>query len=151
MRKKIYVFGSMFFLIDLISKIVIMSLNMKMPYTIIKNFFYIDLVSNDGAAFSILSGNTIFFIVLAVLALFYIDKYVTYDIKRFLSVSLAIGGIVGNLFDRLIYGYVIDFLSFKFGFYYFPIFNLADVFICVGAFMILIEYIGGQINGDKSK
>ena len=56
-----------------------------------------------------------------------------------MSYSLMIGGILGNLFDRCFNGYVIDFLSFKFGSYYFPIFNFADVFIVVGGIILIIN------------
>lgn len=151
MRKKVYLASTIFFIIDLVSKLIITNVNISMPYQIIKNFFYIDLVSNKGAAFSILSGGTIFFILIAIGVLIYIDRYIIEDSKNILGISLVIGGILGNLFDRIVYREVIDFLSFKLGNYYFPIFNLADIFICTGVFLLILEYIRGDLNGNKSK
>lgn len=149
MKKKVYILAFVFFLIDLISKLVVLSISISMPLRVINKFFYIDRVTNTGAAFSILSGNSILFILIAIAVLIYIDKYVIPDVKHYFSISLVIGGIAGNLFDRVVYGKVIDFLSFRFGSYSFPIFNLADVFICVGAFLLIIQYIRGDLSGNK--
>lgn len=121
-----------------------------MPYKIINNFFYIDLTTNTGAAFSIFSGWSFLFILIAIGVLFYIDRFIVTDISHFLYISPIIGGIIGNLFDRVAYGKVIDFLSFKIGSYYFPIFNLADTFICVGVFLLITDYIRSDKNGNKS-
>ena len=64
---------------------------------------------------------------------------------------MLIGGIIGNLFDRIVYGKVIDFLSFKFGTYSFPVFNLADTFICIGIFLLIVDFLRGDLNGNKSR
>ena len=151
MKKKVYLFSIVFFVIDLLSKLFITNVNITMPYKVINSFFYIDKVSNTGAAFSILSGATIIFIIIGVVVLFYIDKYLIKDTENYIYLSMLIGGIIGNLFDRIVYGEVIDFLSFRFGSYYFPIFNLADVFICTGVFLLIIDYIRSDKNGNKSK
>ena len=55
--------------------------------------------------------------------------------------SLLLSGILGNLLDRIIHGYVIDYLSFNFGKYYFPIFNFADICIVISILLILIRMI----------
>lgn len=57
------------------------------------------------------------------------------------------GGILGNLVDRLLYGYVIDFLSFNFGTYQFPVFNFADMGIVIGIVALFIEICRGDIYG----
>lgn len=150
MRKKVYIYSFIFFLIDFISKIVIANIHIDMPYKIINNFFYIDMVTNKGAAFSIFSGWSALFILIAIGVLFYIDRFIVTDASHFLYLSLIIGGILGNLIDRLLYGEVLDFLSFRFGSYYFPIFNLADTFICIGVFLLIIEYYRSGKNGNKS-
>ena len=53
--------------------------------------------------------------------------------------GFIIGGITGNLFDRLIYGWVIDFLDFQFGSYHYPSFNIADSAICIGVIFYFID------------
>ncbi len=149
MNKKVRIAAILLFLVDLISKIIINKVSIKMPYEIIPNFFYINRVSNTGGAFSIMAGTgaNIAFMVLGVIALIYIDRKLISEIRTFIGdigVSLLYGGILGNVFDRFLYGKVIDFISFKFGSYYFPIFNFADVFICMGIIFVLIDNYGGK-------
>ena len=80
-------------------------------------------------------------LILSVIVLFIINKYIN---KEKLNKSeniiygMIIGGILGNLFDRLIYGYVIDFIDFKIFGYDYPVFNLADTFIVVGIILLII-------------
>lgn len=151
----VYTFAILYFIIDIVSKSVILrSGNVLFKKEVIKDFFYLDLQKNTGAAFSILEGATIFFVVVGILALIFIHKYLLKEklnTLKILSYSLLIGGIVGNLFDRIFYGYVVDFLSFKFGDYYFPVFNLADSFIVVGAILIGIDIIKDGIYEVRSK
>ena len=61
-----------------------------------------------------------------------------------INYSMLIGGIIGNMIDRIIYGYVIDYLSFNIFGYSFPIFNLADTFIVVSIIMLLLYEVGGS-------
>lgn len=62
-----------------------------------------------------------------------------------ITYSILIGGIIGNLIDRIVYGYVIDYLSFNIFGYHFPVFNLADICIVVSVFlMIMIEIKGSE-------
>ena len=144
--KDVLFFGILFVIIDQIVKIVISNkMILNQTYIVIKDFFSISLVHNKGAAFSILSDNTILLIVIGLFALvgliFYIKKLETMDDIDVFAYSLLIGGIVGNLIDRIVHGYVIDFLSFKFGDYYFPIFNFADICIVISVLIILIKMI----------
>jgi len=154
-KTTIYAFALLYFIIDIVSKSVILrSGNVLFKKEVIKDFFYLDLQKNTGAAFSILEGATIFFVVVGIFALIFIHKYLLKEklnTLKILSYSLLIGGIVGNLFDRVLYGYVIDFLSFKFGDYYFPVFNFADTFIVVGAIILGIDIIKDGIYEVRSK
>ncbi len=141
--KKISLITFGLFIIDRISKILItnyFSLNVKNK--IINNLFYITYCKNEGAAFSILSGNTLFLIFITFIILFIIYKNIknkeNISNLSIISYSLLLGGILGNLYDRIFYGYVIDFLDFIIFKYNFAIFNLADTFIVIGAFMLLI-------------
>ena len=130
--------------IDQISKLLVVNLLTKTDsITIIKNFFYLTYINNDGAAFSILVGKRIFLILIAVLVIVMLIRYIKknniQNKLELVSISLIIGGSLGNLMDRVIRGYVIDFLDFKIFNYNFPIFNLADTFIVIGVFLLLLK------------
>lgn len=140
--------------IDQISKLLVVNLLTKTDsITIIKNFFYLTYINNDGAAFSILVGKRIFLILIAVLVtvmlIRYIKKNNIQNKLELVSISLIIGGSLGNLMDRVIRGYVIDFLDFKIFNYNFPIFNLADTFIVIGVFLLLLKEIRKENNLDS--
>ncbi len=152
MKKRIYLVSFICFVIDLVSKLFV--LNNDKVITVIPNFFNIVLVKNTGAAFSSFEGFTYIFVLMAVLVLVYLFKYVFSNTLSFLeelSYSLLIGGIVGNLFDRIVYHGVIDFLSFNIFGYDFPVFNMADVFICVGVLLMIINMIRGNGNENNSR
>lgn len=127
-------------------------------YEIIPNFFSFDYVENRGAAFGIMQGRHIFFfivtfIAIAIILYIFITEYDTlmgYE-KVFLSFFLA--GILGNFIDRAFRGYVIDFISFNFGSYQYPCFNLADSYMCVIIVLFIGYYIYRKIkdkNASKS-
>jgi len=141
--KKIIIFATFLALIDQIIKFVtINAIDLSESITIIENFFSITYVRNYGAAFSILNGNRIFFILITFfsLALIYIvflknNKFKKLDI---LIYSMLLSGIIGNLIDRIFRGFVIDYLDFKLFGHYFPVFNFADILIVVSVFLLLI-------------
>lgn len=140
--------------IDQISKLLVVNLLTKTnSITIIKNFFYLTYINNDGAAFSILVGKRIFLILIAVLVIVMLIRYIKknniQNKLELVSISLIIGGSLGNLMDRLVRGYVIDFLDFKLFNYNFPIFNLADTFIVIGVFLLLLKEIRKENNLDS--
>ena len=109
---------------------------------IIGDFFKLTYTQNDGAAFGIFGGRTIFILLISVLILIYL-LYELFRNKRqnFLmdsSISLIIGGLLGNLIDRIYFGYVRDFLDFTIFNYDFAIFNIGDIAIVIGAFTFFI-------------
>ncbi len=124
---------------------------------IIDNFFSLTYVLNDGAAFSLFASRTYLLILIAIICLFFI----IYELKnnlddRILSIgySLALAGLLGNFLDRLIDGYIIDYLSFKILGYNYPIFNFADILIVVGIIVVIIKEIlkeRGKKNEVRSK
>lgn len=153
MKKKVTLFSLIFFIIDLISKILVINYLNK-EIVLIPSFLSFNKVSNEGAAFSILTGGRIFFILLAVIVIIYIYKYMLKNIDskiELFSYSLLLGGILGNLFDRIVYGKVIDFISFKIFGYYFPVFNLADSMIVIGTISLIIYLIKGDKDEIRSK
>ena len=142
-------------LIDQIIKLLITSFfNVNNGITIINNFFDITYVRNYGAAFSILDGNRLLLILISFLSLFLIYKFLIKDKKlsrlEIIVYGLLIGGLLGNLFDRVILGYVIDYLSFNIFGYHFPVFNLADICIVIGAGLIIFESFRSDKNGSRS-
>ena len=106
---------------------------------VIPDFFYITNVRNYGAAWSILDGNRAFFIFMAFFCLALIYYFFIYHQKlskrEVLGYGLLIGGIIGNLIDRMILGYVVDYI--KLNFINFPVFNTFDIMICIGIFLYL--------------
>ena len=124
---------------------------------IIDNFFSLTYVLNDGAAFSLFASRTYLLILIALICLFFI----IYELKnnlddRVLSIgySLVLAGLLGNFLDRLIDGYIIDYLSFKILGYNYPIFNFADILIVVGIIVVIIKEIlkeRGKKNEVRSK
>ena len=140
--------------IDQIAKLLVINLLTKTDsITIIKNFFYLTYINNDGAAFSILVGKRIFLILVAIIVIImlihYIKKNNIQNKLEIVSLALIIGGSLGNLMDRVVRGYVIDFLDFKIFNYNFPIFNLADTFIVIGVFLLLLKEIRKENNLDS--
>ncbi len=148
--KNVIFFGMIFLILDQAVKIFINSrFVLGEAYILINNLLSILLVHNTGAAFSILSGNQVFLVIIGILALVALllfiyqgDNYSDYEIFAY---SLLFGGILGNLIDRIFYGYVIDFISLTFVGYNFPIFNIADMCIVVSVILIIIKVIKGDL------
>ena len=154
MQKKIIIYSIIFFILDLISKVIVNAfLGLTESITVINNFFYLTNVHNLGAAWSLFSGQRILLIVIGMAALFFIFRWINdfkNNNKNIWAFSLLISGLLGNLFDRIIYGYVRDFLDFRFGSYNYPVFNLADMFIFCGVIVLILAIIKGEENGSKS-
>lgn len=140
--------------IDQVSKILVVKLiDINSSIELIKNFFYLTYTHNTGAAFSILTGQRLLLILVAIVILVIIFNYLRKNKVEgkmdILAFALIIGGALGNLLDRMLRGYVIDFLDFKIFEYNFPIFNLADTFIVIGVFLLLITIIRKEHNNDN--
>lgn len=140
--KRLYIIAFVSFILDFVCKFIITHiLSFNDSIMVIRNFFYISLVKNTGGAFSIFTGSTFLLIVISFLILFgifvYIYKNNIRNSSSLIGFGLLIGGAMGNLFDRIFYGYVIDYLDFKVFGYGYPIFNLADSFVVIGAIILL--------------
>ena len=94
----------------------------------------INYTTNTGAAFSILKGQNLLLMILAIaigiLVIIYYNKYP----KHYIPLSFVLGGIIGNLIDRIFFGFVRDFIDFK----VWPIFNIADSFNVIGVAILII-------------
>lgn len=130
--------------IDVIVKLVITNnFVLNESIEVISNFFYITYTNNDGVAWSLLSGKNYIAIIVAILVIIYLIYYLKVNYKKIkkydiIGYSLLLGGTIGNLVDRLLYGYVIDYLDFYIFNYNFPIFNIADMCIVIGIFIIVL-------------
>ena len=108
---------------------------------IIKNIFHITYTTNAGAGFGILQNYRWFFVVFTVIFIIaiyiYYSKYYASIKKDFylaICIALLLGGALGNFYDRLRFGYVVDFLDFRI----WPTFNVADSAVSVGAVLLII-------------
>ena len=130
------------FLCDQFTKYLI---NINYPKLINKNFifFSIDYVRNYGAAFNLFSGSRIFLsIVSIIISLFLVYLIFKKGSSRHLEIvsySFILAGSLGNGLDRLVRGYVIDFINLNF--IDFPVFNIADISINIGFILILYSFI----------
>lgn len=113
----------------------------------VTSFFNLVRVHNFGAAFSFLNneggwqrwGFSIFAALVSLVILVWITRLSTQQKLEGLALALILGGALGNLYDRLTLGYVVDFLDFHWSGRHFPAFNIADSAISVGAVLILVE------------
>lgn len=152
--KKIGIISLIVIIIDRILKVLVTNnfvLNVRNK--IIDGFFYITNCHNEGAAFSLFSGNVLFLIFITLIVLFLIYRTINKENVNkigILAYGLLLGGILGNLYDRIFYGYVIDYLDFLIFKFNFAIFNLADAAIVIGA-ILLIVFEGSDNDGRKNK
>jgi signal peptidase II len=115
-------------------------------------FFNLTYVHNTGAAFSFLSEaggwQRWFFaalaIVMSTIMTLWLTRLKEHETLLAVSLSLILGGAIGNLIDRLVYGYVIDFLDVYYGTYHWPAFNIADSAITIGVALMLVESFKSQ-------
>tara|TARA_R110000868_G_scaffold94448_1_gene260532 strand:- start:874 stop:1395 length:522 start_codon:yes stop_codon:yes gene_type:complete len=116
------------------------------------------LLYNKGAAFSLLADQpgwqrwffTLISVAVSVMLMVWMSRLPRH--QRWLGIALALilGGALGNLFDRVLFGHVIDFISVHWQNAYFPAFNIADSAITIGAIMMAIDVIRDSINSNKS-
>lgn len=145
-REYIYKITSICLIIDQLIKLLINTkMTLHQQIKVIPNFFTIFYVKNTGAAFSILENNTILLTIISVIFIVILDRFIKKE-KSFknleaISLGMIMGGIFGNLIDRIIHHAVIDYLSYKIFSYEFPVFNIADICITVGVFLLILSMI----------
>lgn len=158
--KKEMIFYVMTFLIiligDQLSKMFVSSaMILGQSQTIIDNFFYYTYSHNQGGAWGILSGHVYLFILIGLIAFgamfFYFFK--TNKSQRFMryGIVLLFAGALGNFLDRVMLGYVRDFINFVIFGYDFPVFNIADIAIVMGVCLVIIEIIFEDYVYGKNK
>lgn len=141
-------------ILDLGSKwLALFALNYDQPVTVIPGFFNLTLMYNHGAAFSFLADNSgwqrwllaAIAIIAALLLGFWLTRLKAGQARMAAALALIIGGAIGNLFDRMVNCYVVDFLSFHWQqVYYYPTFNIADSAITIGAVLLILDSFTGK-------
>lgn len=137
-------------ILDFFSKIWVKE---NLPYGVSQEFWpkllNLHYTKNTGAAFSILTGQRFLLTALSSLAVVFLilgrNKIIEDNNVMRLIYGLILGGTCGNLIDRLLYGYVIDFLEF--GFFRFPVFNLADSALTLGVFLMVLLLVSELVKG----
>ena len=145
----IYIVIIIFLIIDIISKLIVSRVcTLNNSVSVINNFFSITYTHNYGGAWSLFSDSTILITVISIIVIIgiiiYLSKKKINNKIESLGYAFLLGGAIGNLIDRIIYGYVIDFLDFNIFGYNFPIFNIADMGIVIGIFLIIVIGIRGN-------
>jgi len=144
-------------LLDQLSKLYISNQFAYGESLVVLSVFNLVLVHNTGAAFSFLSDaggvQRWLFSVIAIVASIWIvwllHKHREQTLFAF-ALSLILGGAIGNVIDRIAYGYVVDFLHFHWDMHYFPAFNLADSAITCGAFLIILDSFKEKKHGTAT-
>ena len=120
----------------------LLSIGESLP--VIKNVLHMTLVHNTGIAFGLFKNQGVVFIIIPIIAtvllvfnIYYYRDHKALSRVYIVAFSLILGGAIGNLIDRIYYGYVVDFIDFRI----WPVFNIADSAITIGAIIILIKCI----------
>ncbi len=138
------IYAAVFLLIlaaDILSKLwTVNVLKAEGSIPIINGIFHLTYVENRGAAFGMLQNGRIFFIVITVLllvaAVYFAPKIFGKSKVLDFGAVFVLAGALGNLIDRILRGFVVDMLDFCL--IDFPVFNIADIFVCIGAFLICV-------------
>ena len=153
MNKRIVIISIIVLLLDQITKLVVQMANTSV--NIISNVLYFTFSKNTGASWSILEGKVTLLIVISIVMLVIVYSLMfSYPSNRYndTSFGLLFGGILGNLIDRIFYGYVRDFIDINIFGYHFPIFNIADMSIVIGVILLVIATVKGDVkNGTFSR
>lgn len=120
---------------------------------IIEDIFHFTYVENRGAAFGMLSEHRWVFMTLSVIGIAAMIVWLAWDKPKSkwlrCAVSLVIGGGIGNMIDRILLGFVVDFIDCRFIDFY--VFNIADSCVCVGCGMFVLAVIAAEISESKAK
>lgn len=121
---------------------------------VIENIFHITYIQNTGAAFSMMEGQRAFLVALPLLVtivglVLIVIKRKTWHQMLLYAIAMVCAGGIGNFIDRATIGYVVDMFDFR----VFPVFNVADIFVCVGCGLIVlyILFIDGKDSKSKKK
>ena len=131
---------------DQFTKVLIVGFYQLHDSTLVTSFFNVVRWHNSGAAFSFLAGSsgwqrwffTVIGLAAAALILWLLKSHSGQKLFSF-ALACILGGAIGNVIDRLLYGYVVDFLDFHWHHWHFPAFNVADSAITIGAACLILD------------
>lgn len=123
---------------------------------VIKNILRFTYVENPGAAFGMLADSRWVFLIISTVMIaviiFYMFKYRPESKLAYISCAFIVGGGIGNMIDRVLLGYVIDFIDFcAFPKVWTYVFNVADCFVCVGAGMMMLYLVMSMVKESKEE
>ncbi|MGY8866538.1 MAG: signal peptidase II [Methylophagaceae bacterium] len=138
---------SLVIVFDQVSKWLMVSWLSLYETVVVMPYFNLTMAHNEGAAFSFLSQaggwqGWLFIglaLVISVVLLVWLAKLKPTEKLEAISLSLILGGAIGNVIDRISYGYVIDFIDLYIGHNHWPVFNIADSAICIGAILLVAD------------
>ncbi|CAM2802542.1 signal peptidase II [Hathewaya histolytica] len=136
-------------ILDRISKLLAIDLKGRLGINLIPNFLTLEYLENRGAAFGIMQNKQWLLIILTILIMIVL-LYMFFRYRhesKILNYSLVMifTGAIGNLYDRIFYKYVIDFISVHYkDVYYFPTFNIADIMVVLGTFLLALYIMKGE-------
>ena len=154
MKKNFYFFSVILItsvILDIFTKFLVrknLDLNESLP--LIKNILHITKIHNTGAVWGILQNNNIFFIITSIIILSILTYYFKDLAKSNASVffiALIFSGAIGNLIDRIFFGFVIDFIDFRI----WPVFNIADSALIIGIIGIIFLNLTNKDDKNKQK
>ena len=152
MNRKIVIIGIIALVIDQITKSLMQIYDVHL--NVINEFLRLNYIQNTGAAWSILEGKQYLLIGITIFMLILVyNMSFSYDNNKLNNFTFGIlfGGIIGNLFDRVLYGMVRDFIDINIFGYNFPVFNIADMLIVLGVVILLISTFKGELKKWKLK
>lgn len=140
-KKYIFIFSTASFivLLDQITKFLIkQNFQLNQSSSIIKNVLHLTYITNTGSAFGLFKGFNLFFILFSIIVI----VVILYNLKNIkenqkliqFAVGLLLGGTIGNLMDRILYGFVIDFIDFR----VWPVFNAADSAVTISVILLIV-------------
>ena len=137
--KVTWLIATLIFLLDYLIKNYLRLNFSFQSFPVIKNIFHITIVFNDGAAFGMLRGKTPFLIIVGIIFLsifcLILKSEKNKNLLFFVASGMIFGGAMSNLYDRVILGFVVDYLDFRI----WPVFNLSDTCISVGAGLLILQ------------
>ncbi len=139
----VLLYALIFYIVDRITKLMVVNNSHLLPANVIDNFFTLTFVKNPGVAFGWFPDWRLPPIIMAttmiIIIAYYSLKLPEEERLTRWALALLVGGAVGNLYDRIVYGFVVDFFLFHLGSFDFPVFNVADIAIDLGVFMLFVD------------